>query len=127
MSTNYYAIVRLPVMHDENEDAIFRFHIGKTGSGASVNGTQFASFKAMVDYLRHTDAQIVDEYREHLTLQELVKRFESYEPEQRRRQYDWVQEAATDYSSPQQWWAESHRSEYWLDGEGYSICKGAFS
>lgn len=127
MSTNFYAIVRLPVMHDEDEDSIFRFHIGKTGRGTSVNGNQFASFKAMVDYLRHTGAKIIDEYRDILTLEELVERFESYEPIQRRSQYDWVNKVAQDYADPQQWWAESHREEYWLDDEGYTICKGAFS
>lgn len=127
MSTNYYALVRLPVMQDEHEDSVFRFHIGKLGGGTSVNGAQFPSFKAMVEYLRYTGAQIIDEYHEMIPLDELVQRYEAYKPEHRRRQYDWVVDTAADHSNPQQWWAESHREQYWLDAEGYSMCKGAFS
>lgn len=126
MSTNYYAIVKLPTIHDEDEDRIFRFHIGKTGGGTIVNGTQFASFAQLVQYLRHTDAKIIDEYHAELALDELIKRFQDYSPEDRRRQYDWVLTAARNSDDPQQRWAKENTEAYWVDDEGYTVHRGAF-
>lgn len=126
MSTNYYAVVTLPTIVDEQEDRIFRFHIGKTGGGVSINATQFASWRQMREYLQHTGAKITDEYGAQLTLPELTARFEAYAPAERRRQYDWVHAAAGDSDNFQRVWAREHAGEYWLDTEGYSMCKGAF-
>jgi len=115
MSTNYYARVNLGGKH--SIEITTELHIGKTGGGASFSGDWFQSFEDWRRFLEFNadKVTIINEYKAELTLEELVEIFESYDTENRRRQFDWIAE-----NSP------TNLRDYWLDGEGYTFSKGEF-
>lgn len=116
MSTNFYAFIKLN--QSETLEITQKLHIGKTGSGVSIQGDWFGSWADWKTFLIYNKdkVRIEDEYGTFITLQKLIERFEAYAPADRRRQYDWVMNDTR--------LGPDRMRNYSLDAEGYTISKG---
>lgn len=112
MGTNYYAT---PKACDHCGRGDEKVHIGKNGTMVQCHTESpwgpIRSFADWAAVLRgHSDITVKDEYDRVMTAQELIDYFMSSPPEQRRRQYDWVQ------SHPR----THHEDRDFLDDDGFS-------
>jgi hypothetical protein len=100
VSTNFYWY---PPANDPTSEVIEGIHIGKrVGAGGGLIGFMFQgvddadaridSWERWKNTLLHGGGTIHDEYGSQMPLAEFIDMVENVTPENRRRQYDWVQE-----------------------------------
>lgn len=116
MSTNFYAFIKLN--QSETLEITQKLHIGKTGSSVIIQGDWFGSWDAWKAFLIYNKdkIRIEDEYSTPITLTQLIQRIEASSPEERRRQYDWVENDTR--------LGPDRMRNYSLDAAGYTISKG---
>lgn len=114
MSTGFYA--NLAVKGEDTTNMV-RLHLGKTtNASVMVDSNVFPSFKAMLDFLRTTNADVTveDEYGTEITVDDFAERFYRYTPEQRAEQHNYVQRNPI---------ASKNTT---LDQEGFTLAPGAW-
>lgn len=87
MSTSIYATVNL--VGDETTPEV-RMHLGSTGNNiVAVDGNNFPTFQAMVDFLTHNEPRVTieSEYGVTMTVEEFVNEMRGYDKVARARQY----------------------------------------
>lgn len=88
MSTSFYATVNLVGVETTPE---VRMHLGSSGHNiVAVDGNNFPTFQAMVDFLKHNEARTVieDEYGVTMSVDAFAEHMRSYDRKARARQFN---------------------------------------
>lgn len=107
-------------------------HIGKrSGAGGGLCSWSLQGIRNDVDApidswakwraIVRLGGNVVDEYGRYYEAEDFIAEVESTTPENRARQYRWVQDHLDD------WWVAGHAERCWLDADGFSFTWDEFS
>lgn len=115
MSTNYYAEIKLAAGSTE---ITTKMHIGRTGRTVTLSGDWFQTFQDWVRFLEFNSDKITirNEYDAELTLVELVDHLESFSPEARRNQFEFMNQNPASVGA----------GAYWVDKDNFTFMTGWF-